>query len=204
YAGYLFGTVALSADTGTRLDTVALDLGVVGPPSLAEQTQKLVHEFIGDDPNGWSTQLGTEVAFRLVYEQSHKIGTRLGPELWGLEIDAIPQATEGLRTERRSPARRRARPPGRRPRTRRTRTGSRHRRNSRTAATASSAIRCAPARSRPGHPAALRTPRPQGRRPTWQVVRGRRPPCLRRRRRNRQRKGLGQGSGRWEGEGTCS
>jgi len=98
YAGYLFGTVALSADTGTRLDTVALDLGVVGPPSLAEQAQKLVHNFIGDDPKGWDTQLPTEVAFRVVYEQSHKIGAALGPEFWGLEVDAIPQATVALGT----------------------------------------------------------------------------------------------------------
>lgn len=98
YAGYLFGTVALSADTGEQLDTVALDLGVVGPPSLAEEAQKFVHRFIGDDPEGWSTQLGTEVAFRVVYERLHKIGATLGPELWGLEVDAIPQATAALGT----------------------------------------------------------------------------------------------------------
>ncbi len=98
YAGYLFGTVALSADTGTRLDTVALDLGVVGPPSLAEQAQKLVHTFIGDDPKGWDTQLGTEIAFRVVYEQLRKVGATLGPEWGGLEVDAIPQATVALGT----------------------------------------------------------------------------------------------------------
>lgn len=98
YAGYLFGTVALSADTGVRLDTVALDIGVVGPASLAEQAQKLVHTFIGDDPKGWDTQLPTEVAFRAVYEQLRKYGTTLGPQFWGLEVDAIPQATVALGT----------------------------------------------------------------------------------------------------------
>lgn len=98
YAGFLFATAALSADTGTRLDTVAVDLGFVGPPSLAEQTQKFVHTFIGDDPKGWGAQLPTELAFRLVYEQARKYGTELGPRLWGLEVDAIPQATVALGT----------------------------------------------------------------------------------------------------------
>lgn len=95
YAGFLFGTVALSADRGDRLDTVAIDIGVVGPPSLAEEAQKFVHTFIGDDPEGWDTQLGTEIAFRAVYEQHRRLG--LG-RLAGFETDAIPQATLALGT----------------------------------------------------------------------------------------------------------
>ena len=98
YAGFLYGTVALSADTGARLDTFAIELGFVGPPSLAEQTQEFVHRFIGDDPKGWSTQLGTELAGRVLYEQARKFGAELGPQFWGLEVDAIPQATVALGT----------------------------------------------------------------------------------------------------------
>jgi hypothetical protein len=90
YAGFLFGTVAISADRGDRLDTVALDLGVTGPPSLAERTQKFIHRFIGDDPNGWDTQIGTEVAFRLLYEQHRRYGAGRVAAL-GVEFDAIPQ-----------------------------------------------------------------------------------------------------------------
>lgn len=92
YAGFLFVTAALSADRGDRLDTLALDIGVTGRPSLAEQTQKFIHRFIGDDPNGWGTQLGTEVAFRVLYEQHRRYGTGPRPDFWGLEFDAIPQA----------------------------------------------------------------------------------------------------------------
>ncbi len=98
FAGFLFGTVALSADTGKRLDTLAIDIGVVGPPSLAEQTQKAVHKIMGDDPNGWSTQLNTEVAGRVLYERLQKYGTTLGPEWRGLELDVIPQGAVALGT----------------------------------------------------------------------------------------------------------
>ncbi len=97
YAGYLFGTVALSADRGDRLDTLALDIGVTGEPSLAEQTQKLIHRFIGDDPKGWDTQIGTEVAFRVLYEQHRRYGTGRVAAL-GVEFDAIPQAAFAVGT----------------------------------------------------------------------------------------------------------
>ncbi len=90
YAGFLFGTVAISANTGRRLDTLGFDIGFVGPPSLAEQTQELIHLVLGDDPKGWSTQLETEVAFRFVYEQLRRYELPV-PQSWGgLEADVIP------------------------------------------------------------------------------------------------------------------
>ncbi|TVQ52755.1 MAG: lipid A deacylase LpxR family protein [Rhodobacteraceae bacterium] len=100
YAGFLFGSAYLSADTGRRLDTVGVDVGVTGPPSLAETTQKFIHNDlgIGDTPRGWGTQLETEVAFRVVYEQKRKYGTQLGPGFWGLEVDAIPHVAVALGT----------------------------------------------------------------------------------------------------------
>lgn len=100
YAGFLFGSLYLSADTGSRLDTVALEVGVTGPPSLAEWAQKFIHNDlgIGDPPRGWHTQLGTEVAFRALYEQKRRYGTALGPSWGGLEVDAIPQVAVALGT----------------------------------------------------------------------------------------------------------
>jgi hypothetical protein len=100
YAGFLFGSLYLSADTGRRLDTVALEIGITGPPSLAEATQKFIHNDLGlgDPPNGWDTQLETEVAFRVLYEQKRKVGTQLGAAWWNLEVDAIPQLSVALGT----------------------------------------------------------------------------------------------------------
>jgi lipid A 3-O-deacylase len=98
YAGFLFGTVAITANTGQFMQTLALDIGLVGPPSLAEQTQKLVHQVIGDDPKGWDTQLGTEVAFRFLYEGAARYGADLPAHLGGLEVDVIPGYAAALGT----------------------------------------------------------------------------------------------------------
>jgi hypothetical protein len=96
YAGFLFGSLYLTADTGERLDIVALEVGVTGPPSLAEATQKFIHNDLGlgDPPEGWHTQLDTEMAFRVLYEQKR----RYGSTLWGHEVDAIPQVAVALGT----------------------------------------------------------------------------------------------------------
>lgn len=100
YAGFLFGSLFLSADTGERLDTMAFEIGVTGPPSLAEAAQKFIHNDLGlgDPPNGWDTQLETEVAFRVLYEQKRRYGATLGPEWGGLEVDAIPHVAVALGT----------------------------------------------------------------------------------------------------------
>jgi lipid A 3-O-deacylase len=46
YAGFLYGALGVTADSGGHLDQLQLTLGVVGPDSLAEQTQKLVHKIM--------------------------------------------------------------------------------------------------------------------------------------------------------------
>ena len=74
YAGYLYGGVYAQreADGGyvDHLDHLQLNLGVVGPSSLAEEVQDYIHEnFSGDDPMGWDAQLGDELAVNLVYRR---------------------------------------------------------------------------------------------------------------------------------------
>ena len=46
YAGFLYGTVGVAADTGTVLDQLQLSLGMVGPASQAEESQKFVHAIL--------------------------------------------------------------------------------------------------------------------------------------------------------------
>src|SRR5262245_34432116 len=61
YAGWLYGSIGLTAETGQRLDVLELTLGVVGPASLAEDTQQLAHKITGaTEPRGWNTQLSNE------------------------------------------------------------------------------------------------------------------------------------------------
>lgn len=61
YAGWLYGSVGLLSTTNNHTDEMELTLGVVGPPSMAEQTQEFIHDLIDTrDPNGWDNQLDFE------------------------------------------------------------------------------------------------------------------------------------------------
>ncbi|MDX5334021.1 MAG: lipid A deacylase LpxR family protein [Gammaproteobacteria bacterium] len=71
YAGWLYGTIGLGLEQGQQLDQFGLTVGMVGPASFAEQTQKFVHDNIaGDDPQGWDTQLQNELGVVLLYQRS--------------------------------------------------------------------------------------------------------------------------------------
>src|SRR3984957_15778859 len=48
YAGFLYGALGLVEDTGSDLDQLQFTLGVVGPASLAEESQKVVHAIFND------------------------------------------------------------------------------------------------------------------------------------------------------------
>lgn len=55
------------------LDTRELTLGVIGPLSLARQSQDLVHDLRGIDRfNGWDNQLHNEPAFQIAMERKFK------------------------------------------------------------------------------------------------------------------------------------
>lgn len=89
YAGWLYGSVGMVSDTGTTLDNVMLTLGVVGPLSYAEQTQKLVHEIVGSPrPNGWDNQLRNEPGVVLTYERKWRGMLEASP--FGLAVDITP------------------------------------------------------------------------------------------------------------------
>lgn len=62
YTGYLSGRAGLWSWNEDRITGYGLLLGVVGPESYAEESQKQVHRITGStDPNGWDNQLGTDV-----------------------------------------------------------------------------------------------------------------------------------------------
>lgn len=89
YAGFLYGSVGILSDTGMRLDNLQLTLGVVGPSSLAAQTQDAVHDVTGSpDPQGWSNQLRDEPGFILTYERKWRSLHQMSP--FGLGVDVTP------------------------------------------------------------------------------------------------------------------
>ncbi len=89
YAGFLYGAFGLVDDNESNLDQLQITLGVVGPASLAEETQKFVHAIIRDtNPQGWSTQLRDEPGLVVQYERSLKL---IPPQsVFGLFFDAEP------------------------------------------------------------------------------------------------------------------
>ncbi|MCL1048540.1 lipid A deacylase LpxR family protein [Shewanella abyssi] len=69
YAGVLLWQVKLRQFDNNIATSLMLDVGVVGPASLAEQTQSLIHGVIdAKNPQGWEHQLENEAVFRIESE----------------------------------------------------------------------------------------------------------------------------------------
>lgn len=95
YAGWLYGSMGVVSDTGTTLDNVMLTLGVVGPSSQAEETQKWVHSIVGSpDPKGWDNQLRDEPGIVLTYERKWRGLYQFSP--FGFGFDATPHVGVNL------------------------------------------------------------------------------------------------------------
>ncbi|PKR60289.1 lipid A deacylase LpxR family protein [Thalassospira lohafexi] len=104
WAGILAGTVGLLSDTGlqndgdgnySRIDTLELTLGVVGPASLADKTQKIVHKNINSPaPEGWDNQIKNEPLVNLTYERKYR--SWFEADVAGIEFDATPHGAVSL------------------------------------------------------------------------------------------------------------
>jgi lipid A 3-O-deacylase len=70
YAGWLYLALGVVWKNEVVRNSLVLDIGVVGPWSYAQKTQRLMHDLCGTDhPNGWDNQLHNEVGFTLAYER---------------------------------------------------------------------------------------------------------------------------------------
>lgn len=70
YAGLLYGGCGFHVQTAERAESLGLMLGVVGPWSLAENTQDIAHRVTGSEyPAGWDYQLDNEVVVNLMYDR---------------------------------------------------------------------------------------------------------------------------------------
>lgn len=88
YAGWLYGEVSITGENGRRLHALKISLGVVGPGSLAEESQKFVHEVIGaTKPLGWDDQLRNEPALLIAYQRSWRmVDKEIGP----FDLEVMP------------------------------------------------------------------------------------------------------------------
>ena len=97
YAGWLFGSVGAIVEKPDShlLQNVSLDLGIVGPASLAGYTQRRWHSLIGVGlPRGWGKQLHNEPGIMLSY-QARLRQPILEPQHF-LELDVTPTAGVAL------------------------------------------------------------------------------------------------------------
>lgn len=100
YAGWLYVTLGAVAEDSERnlLHNVALDVGIVGPWSLAGRTQRFWHDLIDTTaPRGWDHQLRNEPGLVLTYEASLRepLATDAGSGGW-LEADFTPKGGVAL------------------------------------------------------------------------------------------------------------
>ncbi|MFK5938447.1 MAG: lipid A deacylase LpxR family protein [Sulfurimonas sp.] len=88
YAGWLYIDFGLHESTEDELYSLNLQVGIVGPGSLAEESQKTVHGTLNlKIPQGWDNQLKNELGINLILQ--HK--WRLVPEpLYGIESNFMP------------------------------------------------------------------------------------------------------------------
>jgi hypothetical protein len=96
YAGLLYAGLSWNRrrhDPKTdveKLDTREITLGVIGPLSLAEEAQDLIHDVRGFDKfNGWHNQLRNEPAVQLAREQKYRNYRGAGTIIPGFSADTI-------------------------------------------------------------------------------------------------------------------
>lgn len=89
WAGLLYGSLGMVTLTDGHSDEVEATLGVIGPASLAEHTQKFIHKHItdSDEPKGWDNQLKNEPVFSLAWQRSwpRSITGDIKPIFWSIK-----------------------------------------------------------------------------------------------------------------------
>ncbi len=94
YAGFLALQSMLSSWDKENSDQLSVFLGAVGPVTLGEQSQKIVHKIIGaDEPRGWDNQMENELVFRVEALRVKKLrknyGERYGYDVLGMGLAGI-------------------------------------------------------------------------------------------------------------------
>jgi lipid A 3-O-deacylase len=92
YAGFALQYIYSHGNEPVRMDTLQLDVGVVGPAAGGEFVQNNFHHLIGvATANGWANQLHNEPTLGLTFERQWRIGRRVFIEDPRLEVDFVPR-----------------------------------------------------------------------------------------------------------------
>jgi hypothetical protein len=94
YAGWLYAGLGLVWKNEKVRNTFLVNVGVVGPWSYAEETQRLVHEARGIEvPEGWGNQIDNELGIVLAYERMWRL--RDAGNGWGWDVLPYAGASVG-------------------------------------------------------------------------------------------------------------
>ena len=89
YAGYLYLGSGFNSVLENQLSTWQFNAGIVGPASLAQQTQDLVHNLLGiPKAQGWDNQLKNEPTIEAIFETKWRVLFSQNPS--GFGYDFIP------------------------------------------------------------------------------------------------------------------
>lgn len=95
YAGWLYGAVNLASYTATQYGSIELQLGMVGPSALGEQTQNNVHDFLNiDRALGWDAQLKDEPGVNVILARQWRYNT--DPVWDDVSLGIVPSVTASL------------------------------------------------------------------------------------------------------------
>jgi len=89
YAGWTYLSLTFHVKNVTRMDVFEVTLGIVGPSSLAKETQRTVHRWVDSkEPKGWDHQLRNELGFTIGWQRNWRLfSTGMGS---GFGFDFIP------------------------------------------------------------------------------------------------------------------
>lgn len=95
YAGWLYGAINLASYNRTEYGSIELQLGVVGPAALGEQTQNNVHDFLNiDRAFGWDAQLKDEPGVNLILTRQWRYNS--DPVWDDIAVGIVPTVTVSL------------------------------------------------------------------------------------------------------------
>src|SRR5690606_13105763 len=107
HAGWLNASIETARGSSATITRFMLQLGVVGPPALAEEVQSAMHRaFDFRQPVGWDHQLSFEPTVQIgvrrevdLYSVESRFARVVGGYVTGADLgNALTQATAGIRT----------------------------------------------------------------------------------------------------------
>lgn len=74
YGAYLYGRFTSVIEQPQRVDQLSIELGVVGPEALGQQSQDLIHNSTGRElALGWDNQIGTAFGINIGYNRQRRL-----------------------------------------------------------------------------------------------------------------------------------